>query len=256
MATAFDTPQHHSQLPHRDARMAFIMAVSMALVIVAGFSVNLAAGRSTFAVPIAYHLHAAVFFSWTGLFVAQTRLAATGTIAQHRRLGRISAVLLPVLVIMGLVIMVTALRRTGGPFFFAQNEFLWGNLLLLVCFAGLVLAALRRRQQTDWHSRYMLTAMAILTGPGIGRLLPMPLLIPWAWNISILVSLAFPVAGMIRDKRRIGGVHPAWLWATGAVLGVHLLSQALAYTPFGIAMTEAVVAGTAGAARPLAAFLP
>jgi hypothetical protein len=256
MATAYDTAQHPTRQPHRDARMAFIMAAIMATVIVAGFSLNLAMGRSTFAVPIVYHLHAAVFFSWTVLFVIQTRLAALGSITHHRRLGRIGAALLPLLVVMGLVIMINALRRTGGPFFFAQNEFLWGNLLLLACFAGLVLAALLRRRQTDWHSRYMLTAMAILTGPGFGRLLPMPLLIPWAWQISILVTLVFPLAGMFRDRRRDGRIHPAWLWATGAVLGVHLLSQALAYTPFGIALTEAVVAGTPGAARPLAAFLP
>ena len=48
----------------------------MAAVIVAGFSLNLALGRSTFAVPVIYHVHAVTFFAWTGLFVLQTRLAA------------------------------------------------------------------------------------------------------------------------------------------------------------------------------------
>jgi uncharacterized membrane protein YozB (DUF420 family) len=256
MATTFESRNAGTVTPHRDARMAYRMALTMAAVIVAGFSLNLAMGRSSFAVPLAYHFHAAIFFGWTALFVVQTRLAALGQITNHRRLGRATAMLLPLLLVMGMVIMVTSLRRTGGPFFFAQNEFFWGNLLLLLCFAGLVIAAVRRRRETDWHSRYMLTGMAILTGPGFGRILPMPLLIPWAWHISLLVSLIFPFVGMILDKRRDGAVHPAWIMATGAVLAVHAIAMVIAYTAPGIAATEAVVTGTPGAARPMAAFLP
>jgi hypothetical protein len=236
--------------------MAFALALGMAGVIIAGFSLNLAMGRSTFAVPPVYHIHAAVFFGWVALFLTQTRLAARGTIALHRRMGRIAAVLVPLMLVMGVAIMLTSLRRTGGPFFFAQNEFLWGNLLGLMCFAGLIAAAYRKRRDTSWHSRLMLVAMSILTGPGFGRLLPMPLLIPWAWWVSILIGLAFPVIGMIADKRRDGNVHPAWLWGCSAIIAVHLVSQAIAYTPQGIAVTEWVVAGTPGAERPMAAYLP
>jgi len=256
MATTFGTSARSKVTPHRDAQMAFRMAVAMTVVIVAGFSLNLAMGRSSFAVPIAYHVHAVLFFVWTALFLTQTRFAASGKLTQHRRLGRIAALLLPFMVLMGVVIMVTSLRRTGGPFFFAQNEFFWGNLLLLFCFAGLVATAIRHRRQTDWHCRFVLTGMAILTGPGFGRILPMPLFIPWAWQIGLLVSLVFPLAGMVIDKRRDGAVHPAWLLATGVVLAVHVIAMVIAYTPMGIAATQAVVAGTPGAARPMAAFLP
>ena len=256
MATTFEDIGPDTGQPPRDARMAFTMALAMATVIVAGFSLNLAMGRSSFAVPLVYHIHAAVFFSWVALFLIQTRLAARGTIAQHRRTGRIAALLVPLMLVMGVAIMLTSLRRTGGPFFFAQNEFLWGNLFGLMCFAGLIGAAYRKRRDTAWHSRLMLLAMTTLTGPGFGRLLPMPLLIPWAWWISFLIGLIFPVIGMIADKRRDGAVHPAWLWGSGAIIAVHLVSQAIAYTPPGIALTEWVVAGTPGAERPMAAYLP
>jgi hypothetical protein len=37
---------------------------------------------------------------------------------------------------------------------------------------------------------------------------------------------------------------------------VFAASMALAYSPLGIALTESVIAGTPGAARPMAAFLP
>src|SRR3546814_11367164 len=99
-----------------------------------------------------------------------------------------------------------------------QNEFLFSNTMLLMLFGAMVIVALRRRRHTGWHRRLMLSAMSILTGPGIGRLLPMPLLMPHSWRISIAVTMIFPVIGMIADKRRHGRVHPAWWGSVGAVI--------------------------------------
>ena len=98
--------------------------------------------------------------------------------------------------------------------------------------------------------------MSILTGPGIGRLLPMPLMIPYAWEISFCVTLIFPVIGMIADKRRLGSIHPAYLWGTGIVAATFVASIVLAYTPPGYAFTRWIIAGTAGAERPMEAYLP
>ena len=55
----------------------------------------------------------------------------------------------------------------------------------------MVFTALRRRRYTGWHRRLMLSAMSILTGPGLGRLLPMPLFIPNAWRIMMVISYNF-----------------------------------------------------------------
>jgi hypothetical protein len=254
MATTLENVGLDVKRSDGDAGMAFRMTLIMAMVTIAGFAYHFAMGRSTFAVPWPYHVHGAVFFCWVALFVIQTRFADRGTIALHRRLGWIAALLLPLVLVMGA--MIVSLRRSGGPFFFAQNEFLWGNLLLLPCFGGLVVTAVLRRRETDWHSRLMLTSMATLTGPGISRLLPMPLMIPWSWHVTVMITLVFPIAGMVIDKRKYGAVHSAWLWGAGAVLAVHVLSTLIAYTPQGIALTEAIVVGTPGAERPMKAFLP
>lgn len=256
MATVYDDAAPAAGRPHEDAGMAFGMALAMAAVIVAGFSLNLAMGRSSFAVPAIYHIHAVTFFSWTALFVTQTRLAAGGNHARHRQLGRLAALLLPLLIVLGGAMAVTSLRRTGGPFFFDQSEFLWGNTMGLACFAALIVAALRNRHRTDWHARLMLSGMAILTGPGLGRILPMPLFIPWAWWVNTAVSLLFLLAGMIIDLRRKGRVHRAWLWGMGAIVAAHLVGEAIGFSAPGRDFTAALVAGTPGAARPMAAFLP
>ena len=102
----------------------------------------------------------------------------------------------------------------------------------------------------------MLCGMAILTGPGLGRLLPLPLMIPNSWLITTLATMIFPVIGMIADKRSQGRVHPAYWWGLGLYVGVFAVSMLLAFSPFGIAVTEQVIAGTPGAERPMEAFLP
>lgn len=251
----------HAGLPPRTAEQAerrffMFLSLAMAATIVAGFSLNLAMGRSSFAVPFAYHAHAVVFMGWLALFVAQAVTIATGRRALHIRLGRIAYLWIPLMVALGIVIMVTVARRNGGPFVFAVNEFLVSNVALLLCFGGLALWSLRRQRHNGWHRRLMLCAMAILTGPGIGRLLPLPLLIPNAWTITFAVTLIFPAIAMAADLRRRGRVHPAYWWGSGIYVGAFIASMLLAFSPWGYAMTEAVIAGTPGAARPMAAFLP
>ena len=228
----------------------------MAVIIVAGFAVNLAMGRSSFAVPAAYHIHAAIFFSWVALYVTQAWSITTGRIELHRSLGRLGYIWAPLMVVMGFVIMIVSMRRTGGPFFFDQNEFVVSNSLMLILFATLVITALRRRRYTGWHRRLLLVAMSILTGPGLGRLLPMPLMIPNGWRIMTAVTLIWPVIGMIADKRATGRVHPAYLWGVGAIIVLQILADLIAYSSLGVSLTEAVLANSPGADRPMHAFLP
>lgn len=239
-----------------NTRFFLIMALVMAAIIVAGFSLNLAMGRSTFAVPVYVHIHALIFMGWLALYLAQHYTAATRQWGMHRRLGKLAYVWVPAMVVAGCTVMIMVVQRTGAPFFFAQNEFLVSNLMSLLAFAGLTLWALRRQRYTGWHRRLMLVAMSIMTGPGLGRLLPNPLMIPYAWQITIAFTMIFPVIGMVADRRRDGRVHPAYLWGTGLYVGVFLLSMLIAYSSIGYAFTELVVAGTPGAERPMEAFLP
>lgn len=253
MATAFTSG---ATAARAEERFFFKLACAIALVLVSGFSVHLALGRSSFDAPLIFHLHGVVFFGWVGLFLMQTGLMAGGNVALHKRLGWLSALWVPLMVVLGFAITLASLRRNGGPFFFDANEFLIGNPMGLLAFATLVAAALAMRRRTDWHRRLMLGAMASIAGPGFGRLLPMPLMIPYAWELSNLVCMSFVVAGMIRDKRHQGAVHPAWLAALFVPLVFLTLGQIIAYSPWGIELTQKVLAGHPGAARPMAAYLP
>jgi hypothetical protein len=242
--------------PAEGTRFYTIMAFVMTTVIVAGFSLNLAMGRSSFGMPLPFHVHGLIFVSWLGLYLAQVVTIATGNRAAHRQLGKLAYLLIPVMVAAGVMIILVSVRGTGGPFFFSQNEFLISNLAGLLAFGAIAMWALRVRRHGGWHRRLMLVAMSVLTGPGLGRLLPMPLLIPNAWTIAVLISLIFPVIGMVADWRREGRVHPAYWWGMAVNVGAFLASMALAYSPLGYSITAWVVAGTPGAERPMGPFLP
>ena len=238
------------------ARFFTVIAVVMSLVIVAGFSIQLAMGRSSFAVPWPYHAHGVIFMGWIALYLAQHITAAAGNFALHRKVGKLAYVWVPAMALLGTLIMIVVARRTGGPFFFHVSEFLWSNTMLVWCFAGLAMWALRTPRHTGWHRRLMLCAMAILTGPGLGRLLPLPLMIPHAWTITTAATMIWPVIGMIADWRREGRVHPAYWCGLGIYIAVFAVSLAIAHSSLGMDITHSIIAGTSGADRPIDAFLP
>jgi hypothetical protein len=98
--------------------------------------------------------------------------------------------------------------------------------------------------------------MAMLLTPAFGRILPLPLLQPWAWEAAFAVTLLFPLAGVWADRRRGGRVHPAWLWGIGTMLASLIVVEALTYGPVGRPIYEAVTRGSAGAAIDPLAFPP
>jgi hypothetical protein len=240
-----------------EARLFFTMACLMAASIVAGFSFNLATGRSSFALPWLVHFHAWVMMGWVGLYLTQNYLMFSDNIALHRRLGWLSVIWLPAILVMGLVITRFSLQQQGGPFFFDQNEFLISNPLMLLLSVGLAAWAVTVRRNTGWHRRLMFCSFAILTGPGIGRLMPNPLLEPYAWWVGAVgLPLIFPLIGMLADKRRYGSIHPAWFVGVGGVIALQAIADLIAYSPLGYQFTEWFLAGTPGAERSMTAFLP
>lgn len=231
-------------------------ALVMAFVIAAGFSVQLAMGRSSFASPPLVHAHAIAFMGWVGLYVTQNAFVATGNIALHRRLGWLGAGWVVVMVVLGCLVTIAIARRGQVPFFFQPVHFLVFDPMTLFTFAGLTAAAIVRRRQTDWHRRLHFCGMALLIGPGFGRLLPMPLLAPWAFEATFAMVMLFPLAGVIADRRRTGRVHPAWGWGIAAMLGSLLVTEAITYSPVGTAIYAGVTAGSPGATVAPLAFPP
>ena len=239
-----------------DERFFLRGAIIMALLIVAGFSFQLGMGRSTFASPIRVHAHAILFMGWVAIYLLQNVLVATGRIGLHRRLGWIAAMWLVPMVISGFLVTVVMVRSGTVPFFFRPQQFLIFDPVTVAAFAGLTVAAILLRRRTEWHRRLHFCGMALLLAPAFGRLLPMPLLQPWAWEASFAGSMLFPIVGAALDARRCGYVHPAWKWGIAAMVASFVLIQAITYSPLGSAIYQGVTDGSPGAAIDPLGFPP
>ena len=231
-------------------------SIIMVLTIFAGFSFQLAMGRSTFASPPLVHAHALIFMGWVVIYLTQNVLIGTGRVDIHRKLGWIALGWLFPMVLMGCLVTLAMERRGQVPFFFRPLQFLVFDPMTIFFFAGLTVAAVVMRRQTQWHRRLHFCGMSLLTMPAFGRLLPMPLLQPWAWEAAFAASLIFPIAGIIADLRRDGRVHPAWRYGVGAMLACLVLTEAITYSPVGTALYRVVTAGSPGAAVPPLDFAP
>ena len=233
-----------------DPEHAFFLnaAFAMALVIGAGFTVQLILGRSSFAAPPLVHAHAVVFMGWVTLYLVQTGLVATGHRVLHRRLGWVAAGWIALMLPLGVMVTVALVRQGHAPFFFRPLQFLVFDPATLAGFAGLTVAAIGLRRRADWHKRLNFSAMALLLGPGFGRLLPMPLLSPWAWEATLAACAIFPLVGVLRDLRQTGKVHPAWMWGLGAMAGCLVMTELITYSPVGMTLYRQATAGSPGAA--------
>lgn len=254
MATLAATAPYEE--PAREERFFSTLAILMGLVIVAGFSTQFLMGRSTFASPVRVHIHAVLFMGWVGLFVAQSWLATRGPLALHRKLGWIAAAWMALMVPAAISVIIVMLRNGTAPFFFRPQEFLIGNPLSVLLFVAFTVAAIVMRKRTDWHARLHICGMTMIMGPGFGRLLPTPLFIPYAFEVTGIVALVFIFAGMIRDRRKFGRAHPAWWVGLAGMAALIVIPKILAPSAFGEWLYAATVAGSPGEAIPGMAFAP
>ena len=239
-----------------DERFFLKSAIVMAVIIAAAFSIQLGMGRSTFASPARVHVHAVLFMGWVAIYLVQNILAASGRTDLHRKLGWVAAGWMVAMVASAFVVTAAIVRNGTVPFFIQPLHFLIFDFVAITTFAGLTAAAILLRRSTDWHRRLHFCGMTILMGPAFGRLLPMPMLQPWAWEAQFAAALLFPLAGVIADLKRGGRVHPAWTWGIAVLVGSFVLTQAVTYSPAGLAIYDLVTEGSRGEAVPPLEFPP
>lgn len=169
----------------------------------------------------ALHLHGWSFFLWYLLFPLQAILMANGRNTLHRRLGRLSVILVIVMTLTGLLVLTVRVEeamRNGAPeIWLLYGPLILSNLLLFVSFyaAGINMAFKHRYQA---HKRLILVASAIGIGAGFFRLVLFlsgfhPLSVP----VGVLSCSVFIIIGMVYDQITQKRIHP--------VYGIGLLSM-------------------------------
>lgn len=212
-------------------RFYLIMSLLMAAVFIGGFGQTVPDDFTHKpGLPLLLHVHGAVFTLWVLVFVAQPAFVARGSLKLHRQVGMAGAWLAGLMVIMGLVATIFAIRYKFIPSFFPPTIFLVMNGIGILVFGGLVAGGVALRRKAEWHKRLMLCATISILGPGLGRLLPMdsfgaaaPLVM---FGVILLFAFAGPVVDLFVRKR----IHPAYAWGVGAIVLSNLLIAPLAFS--------------------------
>ncbi len=220
MATLSPAP---STALRRERWFFFYLSLAIALTTIAGFTLFIVVGASTFASPWWVHLHGVSLMGWLALFVLQNGLVARDNTALHRRLGVFAAGYSLWVLAMGA--MVLAFNTSSGrtPPFFRPEYMIALDMSTVLGFLALTWGGIVMRKQADWHKRLMLGGTIVLIGPGLGRFVPVPLIgdhISYMLFPGHLLFFAVAIAYDLRARRKM---HPAYLWGLGVLVTVTLL---------------------------------
>ncbi|MDQ3246188.1 MAG: adenylate cyclase [Pseudomonadota bacterium] len=248
MATSIDEFGAPPRAPGRgymaDQDFFLRFAITLALFILFGFAQFAMRGYSSFSTaPITVHLHGGLMVAWLGIFVAQNMLVHRGELAVHRKLGWLSAGLVPIVALTGVLVGYNAVALNRVPPFFGNPYFLTLATVGPLLFAGTVFWAIAKRRQVQWHRRLMLGAMFLLLEPALGRLLPMPPMGAWGETAVLLVQLLFVAVLARHDRHVLGSVHPATMAVTVLLLANHALLEVISRVPAVVGFAEALAAG-------------
>ena len=229
------TPRAHSI----DRWIYVFTAASFVAIVLAGFipsslakiAAVQAGERPPF--PLVLHFHAALMGSFLILLLVQTSLVAMGRCDLHRRLGPISMILVPALVVVGLILVPTTYHATWNAALAAppaareqlqQVVQISDNIMLLqlriaILFPLFLLIGLRARgREAGLHKRMMILATAVVLPAGIDRIPWLPSSLPHSPLSPDLFTLLAISPMFVWDVIRNRSVHRAyWIWAAFVV---------------------------------------
>lgn len=212
------------------------MTIGISAFIVFGFAQFALRGFVPVArVPLVFHLHALTKLGWLALLCTQSVLAGRGAgLGLHRRLGWASVALLPLIVVLASLTCLAGLRTGIFPPFFTPAHFLALVHVRTAIFAGLVAVAIARRGEADWHKRLMIGSTILIMEPALGRVLPMPFIMPWGEWLVVAIQLGVAMLVVGHDRRTLRRVHPATVAAILSIVLSHVLIELLALAPWWI----------------------
>lgn len=217
-----------SAAPRSVPRDPFFLALGAAFlaIAIAGFSTTFffPLARGVFSAPLVVYVHGALLFGWLALFITQSALIKTRAYNIHRRLGWAGAVLAGGIVVSGVLVGLYATRRDLGA---TGEDWPYGGFVNIVIemmvFGLLVAAAVLSRRQPEHHKRYLVLATISALGPAWFRFRHFMPFVPNPVVTFSLLADAVLLVVAARDWRRLGRVHPVYVWAGGTMVAVHLI---------------------------------
>jgi hypothetical protein len=218
------------------------MTIGLSIFILFGFAQFAARGMVNYAtVPVYVHVHAVVMVGWLAFMVVQPTLIQRGSVALHRKIGWIGAAWAATVVALCSFVSVKIVQIGMQPFFFTPPYFLALTQVGAITFGGLVAAAIVRRRETEWHRRLLVGALVLFMEPALGRVLPMPLIMPWGEWLALAIQLGVLAIVVRHDRKTLGAIHPATTSVVLVVTLTHVVIETLAVSPFWIGWTKQLI---------------
>lgn len=117
------------------------------------------------------HVHLLLFLLWFALLIVQPILIRRRQFEWHRKLGRVSYFLAPLLVISILALVVHALPRNFAESPEQAAMLSVGGVLDTLFFSICYGIAMAKKRNLRWHVAFIIGASLIVLNPGLGRLI-------------------------------------------------------------------------------------
>lgn len=117
------------------------------------------------------HLHVLMMLAWIGLLVAQPMLIRARQLVWHRRLGKASYVVVPLMVVAALMLAQMRLRSAPPEMLPMQQVILYLGLSASLLFLVIWGLGIRYRRDTTLHARFMVATALTLIDPSLVRVL-------------------------------------------------------------------------------------
>ena len=142
------------------------------------------------------HIHAFIATVWIGILILQPFLIVNKKFALHRKVGKISYVVFPLLILSFLPQMIrTANSANPKNLFFSLAD-----CTLLIIFYSL---AVYYKKISSKHMRYMIATTLVFLGPTVGRI--GPILLGWSemvtQNVQYLIIYSILISLLFYDKK-------------------------------------------------------
>jgi hypothetical protein len=210
-----------------DRNFYAFMAMLFAATAIAGFTPNSIAILSATKTnpPLLIHFHAAAMSSWLLLLAAQATLVASNKTHIHKRLGMVSVVLAPIIVMLMLAIKIPLFL--DGDFATTTGGVIQIKRISLFSIFY-VWAFLSRRTDSAAHKRLMFLATLVVIDAAFNRLLWLPTFgfenfraVRNAYQLLLLAPL------LVYDILKLGRIHRVNIIGSCLVIAFMIVARAL-----------------------------
>ena len=117
------------------------------------------------------HVHALMMLAWIGMLVAQPMLIRARRLAWHRRVGKASYVVVPLMIISALVLAQLRMRTVPPQMLPVQQFILYLGVSASLLFVVIWGLGIRYRRDTALHARFMVATALTLIDPSLARVM-------------------------------------------------------------------------------------